>query len=348
MQASFAIPGALDSPTGGYGYARRLLRDGPGRGLDLTPVHLPGGFPMPNAKELAETEALLSTLPPDRPLLIDGLAFGALPRGLIRTIPVPIIALCHHPLAMEAGLDPALAQHLAETETKALGMAAHVVTTSHATASILMTRFAVPGKAITVAPPGTDPAPRAQGSKGGATQILAVGSITPRKGHNRLIAALAPLKHLDWSLRIVGPDRDFETRDALYKQIAGAGLADRVTLSGALSVGALTAAYQQADLFALASGFEGFGMAFTEAMSHGLPTVGLESAAVAEATAGAACLVRERELSDILARLISDTDYRQALADRCWTAAQGFMRWPQTATIVADALAEGMAKGKMA
>lgn len=344
MRAAFAIPGDLGSPTGGYGYARRLIRDGATRGLELHPVHLPDGFPLPSADDLAQTEARLAALPPDEPVLIDGLAFGALPMGLIMSILPPVVALCHHPLAMEEGLAPELARHLRRSETHALAAARQIITTSHATAQILTDSYSVPGEKITVAPPGTDPAPRGPGSGNTTCRILAVGSLTPRKGHHRLIEALALHRDLDWHLRIVGPARDVATRTALECQITEAGLSDRIELAGALSIGAITAAYQQADLFALASGFEGFGMAFVEAMSHGLPVIGLESAAVAEATAGAACLVREGELATTLGRFIANPAARAELSDRCWTAAQTFVRWPQTATIVADALARAMSE----
>ena len=344
MEATFAIPGALDSPTGGYGYARRLLRDGPPRGLKLTVVNIPDGFPKPSDAALAETSRLLTQAPADRPLMVDGLAYGALPVDMVRKIRAPVVALCHHPLSMEAGLEQDVAQRLHASETAALAEAAHVITTSHATARILGQTFGVPGAQITVAPPGTDPAPRAPGSGGPECKVLAVGSLTPRKGHDRLIAALAPHRDLAWTLRIAGARPDPATEAALKAQAAEAGLAARVAFDGPLTIGALTAAYQQADLFALASGFEGFGMAFAEAMAHGLPVTGLDVPAVAEATAGAALLVDESALSDTLAHLIADPVARADLADRCWTAAQGFLRWPQTATIVAEALARAMSE----
>ena len=342
MRASFAIPGDLSSPTGGYGYARRLLREAPSLDLLLQPVVLPGGFPTPSAAELGKAEEALVALPRGEPVLIDGLAYGALPKALIAQIPGPIIALCHHPLALETGIEPALAAHLMRSERRALAMAAQVLTTSHATASILAKDYGVPGEQITVAPPGTDPAPRATGS-GAGCRILSVGSITARKGHVRLIAALAELPPLEWTLRIAGPMPDPVEKAALQAAIAEAEFEDRVTLTGPLSLPKLTAAYQGADLFVLASEYEGFGMAFVEAMSHGLPTVGLTSPAVEEATAGAACLVEPDNLSDTLRLLISDKGTRQALADRCWTAAQTFMRWPQTTRIVADVVRKAVA-----
>lgn len=334
----FAIPGDLQSPTGGYAYARRLVRDGPGRRLGLTPLALPAGYPLPSPEDLARTDRTLSALPPERPVLIDGLAYGALPLLLIRQISAPIVALCHHPLFMETGHAPGIADHLRQTEAAALGAAAHVITTSHATADIVMRTFEVPGARITVAPPGTDPAPRAPFRPEGPCKILSVGSLTPRKGHDRLIEVLSRLQDLDWTLRIAGAEGDGETRVALLALLRRTGLTERVELAGPLSIGGLTAAYQQADLFALASGYEGFGMAFAEAMSHGLPVVGLKIPAVAEATGGAACLVEEPDLEATLRRLIAAPQERAALAERCWTTAQTLLRWPQTATIVRDVL----------
>ena len=122
---------------------------------------------------------------------------------------------------------------------------------------------------------------------------------------------------------------------------------DRVTLTGPLAIGPLTAAYQQADLFALASGYEGFGMAFAEAMAHGLPVVGLHAPAVAEATAGAALLVQADALADSLGDLIASEEHRAALAERCWTAGQTLLRWGETASIVASALDKAGQTGKV-
>lgn len=340
IRAAFAVPGALETPTGGYAYARRLLREAPAQGLELNHVALPGGFPLPSAEDLGTTAQTLANLAPDQPLLVDGLAYGALPRALIEEIAAPIVALCHHPLAFESGLTEGLAGHLRRSERIALDLARHIITTSHATAGILEQHYDVPAERITVAPPGTDPAPRGQGSGSIRCQILAVGSLTRRKGHDRLISALAGLADLNWTLRIAGPENDAEVAANLRQQIVDAGLGDRIELTGALSLPALTAAYQSADLFVLASEYEGFGMAFAEAMSHGLPVLGLTSDAVEEATAGTARLVPAADLRDALEDLIGSEGQRRALADRCWTAAQTLLRWPQTAGIIARVLAE--------
>ncbi len=338
MKIPFAIPGDVETPTGGYAYARRLMREMPAQGIELVPLGLPNGFPFPDPDALARTEAALAALPPRCPVLVDGLALGALPPALLARVAAPIVALCHHPLALETGLGSAAARRLEASERAALATARHVVTTSNATAAILAGDFAVPPARITVARPGTDPAPRAPGSGGPGCLIVAVGSITARKGHARLVRTLAAHPALDWRLRIIGPPRDPRVAAELGAAIAELGLEGRVELAGALGPAAIAAAYQGADLFALASEFEGFGMAFAEAMAHGLPVVGLRSAAVEEATGGAARLVPPGELSATLAVLIADAAERRRLADRCWTAAQTLLRWPQTAAIVAGVL----------
>lgn len=334
----FAIPGDLATPTGGYAYARRLIRELPGHGIELSPLALPDGFPFPDTVALERTGAALAALPPDGPVLVDGLALGVLPAELIARVAAPVIALCHHPLALEAGIGTAAALRLEASERAALAAACHVITTSNATAAILTSEFGVAAGRITVARPGTDPAPRATGSNGPGCCIIAVGSLTPRKGHERLVRALAAHAALDWRLRIVGPARDARVAAELRAIVAESGLGDRVELTGPLARGEMVAAYQTADLFALASGFEGFGMAFAEAMAHGLPVVGLRSGAIEEATGGAARLVAPSALSATLAVLIADAAERRALAERCWTAAQTFLRWPETAAIVAEVL----------
>ena len=92
----FAIPGDLRSPTGGYAYARRLLRHLPEHGVEVRHLALPGGFPDPSADDLAETARLIDGTGPASVLLIDGLAYGAMPVGLIAGFKRPVVALVHH------------------------------------------------------------------------------------------------------------------------------------------------------------------------------------------------------------------------------------------------------------
>lgn len=343
MRIPFAVPGHLAAPTGGYAYARRLIEAAAATGLTLDVMALPDGFPQPGASRLAQAGDLLAGLPAHVPILIDGLAYGALPATVLDRVAAPVVALCHHPLALETGLEDATADRLRRSEMMALACAKHVITTSEATAAILTADFDVPAEKLSVAKPGTDLAIRATGSGSAETcRLLSVGSVTPRKGHPALIAALAPLADMEWTLRIAGPHRDSDALRALQDAIAQAGLTKRVALLGAVDDAALDAEYFAADAFVLASNYEGFGMAFTEAMARGLPTMGLDlgsdSAAVREATAGGACLVTPDSLSQALASWIVDPASRSLWGQRAWEVAQAFPRWTDTARIVKGVL----------
>lgn len=341
--AVFVVPGTLTAPTGGYAYARRLLAelDGVGR-MRLSHWPVPDVPPRPSGETIAELETRLSVLPDGWPILFDGLALGALPAELIRRLPGPVVALCHHPLALETGLGPEDAEWLARNERAALAVAAAVVTTSEATARILAADYGVDRDRITVARPGTDRVPAASGSGGGEVAVLSVGGLTPRKGHDVLIAALAGLPARTWRLTIAGPGATETGHGAALAGLASElGVADRVRFAGAVSERSLAELYRSADLFVLASRYEGYGMAFTEAMAHGLPVVGSDIGAVAEATLGAAHLVPpgdEVALGAALGPLVGDPEARRALAGRCRDAALRLPRWPDTAETVAEVL----------
>ncbi|HKU96892.1 MAG TPA: glycosyl transferase family 1, partial [Vineibacter sp.] len=109
-RAIFAIPGDLDAPTGGYAYDRRMTGELRRLGWDIRHVALSGQFPMPDAATLVSTYAALAQLPEGVPVIVDGLALGALPDiGRHLGAPRPLVALVHHPLALESGITRARA-----------------------------------------------------------------------------------------------------------------------------------------------------------------------------------------------------------------------------------------------
>ena len=68
-------------------------------------------------------------------LLIDGLAYGAMPEeAAAQAARLRLVALVHHPLGDEGGLAPAERQRLLASETAALAAARAVICTSPATA----------------------------------------------------------------------------------------------------------------------------------------------------------------------------------------------------------------------
>ena len=340
IKVQFAIPGDIGTPTGGYVYDRRVMAFLPTFDVDITHLPLPAGFPAPSGAELAETARLLAAVPADNILLIDGLAMGALPEACLAPVVAPIVAMLHHPLGLETGLDEAASRRLLDMERAALKFARHIIVTSPTTAETLHELGFAPPPPVTVAEPGTEAAPRAKGGSG-RVEIISVGAVVPRKGHDLLIEALAGLIHLDWRCTIIGSlDRDGGFARGLTARIAEAGLGERIRFTG--PVGDMQAHYARADIFALPSRYEGYGMAFAEALARGLPVVAARAGAVPSTVPPTAGILVPPDdvpaLREALAALISDRGLRQTLSDAAWDYAQRLPRWADTARIVADVL----------
>ncbi len=338
-EAVFAIPGDLRSPTGGYAYDRRVIDLLPAFGVNVHHVALPASFPTPSNGDLKETQKLLAGGRNGVPLLVDGLAFGAFPKSLLDTIDGRVIALVHHPLFLETGLQHARKVELKANEQVALARADHVIVTSRTTARILIEHMALTHDKLTVAEPGTDPASRATGT-GSPLTILAVGAVLPRKGYDLLVEALAPLVDLDWRLTIAGAlDRHPAAVEALQAAIDAHDLQHRVTLAGKVVPATLERFYESADLFVSSSLFEGYGMVLAEAMARGLPIVTATGGAASDTAGKAAALHVESgnvaELTVALRRALTDKKLRDSLADAAWEAGRTLPTWQETARRVA-------------
>jgi glycosyltransferase involved in cell wall biosynthesis len=139
---------------------------------------------------------------------------------------------------------------------------------------------------VSVAAPGVDPAPVAPGSAvtGRPPRLLCLGALTPTKGQDVLVAALARVADRRWTAVLAGPtgrDPGFVVR--LRTTIARHGLAGRVEVPGALAGAALDAAWAATDLLVLPSRAETFGMVVTEALARGIPVVASHVGGVDEA-----------------------------------------------------------------
>lgn len=338
----FAIPGDLATPTGGYVYARRLMAALPATGWRPHPLPLPAGFPHPSPDDLRRTCQALESLPPSSPVLVDGLAFGVLPRDRLDGMGHRWIALVHHPLALETGLEPAAAARLRASERGALGAACAVIATSEHTAGTLAEDYGVAAERLHVAVPGTD---RAKRTKGGGTVpcLLSVATVTRRKAHDVLVQALSRLPDLSWRCRIVG---SLKREPAMAAEVAAliraSGLDGRVTLEGEIAAHDLEAAYRMADLFVLPSRHEGYGMAFAEAMARGLPVIACAIGAVPQTVPPNAGLLVASDDAEALAaalrRAIADEGLRRRLADAAWAHGRTLPTWAETARDVAAAL----------
>jgi len=338
----FAVPGDLNTLTGGYGYDRRLLAGLTALGLVVEHAPLSSAFPRPDAAALVDADARFAAIPEGAVVLVDGLAFGAMDALAAKHgRRLRLIGLCHHPLALEAGLTAAEAEQLQQSEQRALAEAEAVVVNSVATAAVLMREYGVPQTKLTIALPGTDRQTFAA-CTGYPPVLLTVATLTRRKAHDVLIAALAQLVHLPWVARFVGGgDFDPGWAHGLHKQVVEQGLQQRIHFVGSLAD--LRPEYAQADLFVLPTHYEGYGMVFAEALAFGLPIVATRAGAVPDVVSEAAgVLVAPADVAALTAALESllatDTGaaQRKRLQHGAQAAALQLPTWAATAQAVAD------------
>jgi glycosyltransferase involved in cell wall biosynthesis len=343
-RVAFAVPGDLATPTGGYAYDRRMIAELQALGWQVYVIDLGGGFPRPGAEAKAAAGSKLAAAPERCPIVVDGLAFGVLPEaaGELRERN-PLIALVHHPLAFETGLPPADAEALMKSERDALASTHGVIVTSPSTATLLSEDYDVPLDLITVACPGTDRGTMARGSADGTLRLISVGAVVPRKGFDVLIEALAPLASLPWRLTIAGDrTRDPTATAQLDTDIARHGLGGRIEMLGVVERHRLDALYADADLFVLASRFEGYGMAYAEALARGLPIVGTTAGAVPDTVPPSAGILVEpndvKALARTLRMLIENRKEREWLAAGARKAAETLPTWQDSARLFAAAI----------
>ena len=343
-RAAFAVPGDLETPTGGYAYDKRIIAGLRALGWVIDVIDLGGAFPNPDAAVRAAALAKLLATPQGCPIVIDGLAFGVMAaEAELLHERNPLVALVHHPLALETGTDAGMATALRDSERAALGFTRSVIVTSQPTAAILAADYAVPSGRIAVIRPGVDRVPaHARRSRGSVVNLLAVGSITPRKGYDILIEVLASLQELPWQLTIAGASRSEAALVRLESDIGRFQLQDRVVIAGAVAEARLTELYASTDVFVLASLFEGYGMVFGEAIAHGLPIVATAVGAAGDIVpVEAGVLVVPGDagaLREALRRVIEDADLRTRMADAARRASVRLPAWRQAAAQFANVL----------
>jgi glycosyltransferase involved in cell wall biosynthesis len=301
------VPEGYDDPrrpSGGNVYDRRLCEGMRqlGRAMRVCPVPGPwlGGTGRLEADVLAE---LLAATPDAAVVLIDGLVGSGLPEVLLPEAGrLRLVALVHLPLGVGEGSAAADVGHsggpgepvvgdlplVRLREQAVLGGCAAVVVTSHWTRRWLLQHYALSADAVLVAEPGVDRAPVAEAGPSGG-RLLAVGAVTPVKGHDLLVAALGALSDLDWTCTIVGSTA---VEPAYAAQVArdarSLGIDERVRFRGPLSDVELDAAYAAADVLVLPSRAETYGMVVTEALARGLPVIAADVGGVADTLRGSA------------------------------------------------------------
>jgi glycosyltransferase involved in cell wall biosynthesis len=351
------LPGGVDdpaAPSGGNHYDRRLCDGLAAAGWSVDEVAVPGGWPRPDAAARARLAQVLDELPDDAIVLLDGLVACGVPEiATPRAGRLRMAVLVHLPLADETGLPEAEAADLDRRERSTLRAAHAVVATSPWAARRLIDHHGLPADIVHVAAPGTDPAPVAAGGDG--SRLICVAAVTPRKGHDLLVEALAAVADLPWTCECVGAlDRDSAHVDGLRELIARHGLDDRVRLAGPRTGAPLAATYAAADLMVLASRAETYGMVVTEALARGVPVLAADVGGIPDALGRApdgtapGILVPPEDppaLAAALRRWFREQELRHALRISALHRRRTLDRWEVTAQRMGDVL-ERLGEGR--
>ena len=344
------VPEGIDDParpSGGNAYDRRVCGELAALGWAVHQHPIAGAWPRAGAAGHAALARAVQRIPDGAVVLLDGLVASAAPEALVpHARRLRQVVLVHMPLGHRPPGDEARA--VRARERKVLAAAAAVVTTSAWTRRRLGELYALPADRVHVAEPGVDTAGLAPGTAAGDA-LLCVAAVTPDKGHDVLIEALATATDLSWRCACVGSlDRDRAFAGGVRRRAQDGGLGDRVRFPGPRTGPELDRAYAAADLLVLASRAETFGMVVTEALARGVPVLAADVGGVTEALGRGkdgtrpGLLVAPGDpaaLATALRAWLGDADLRGRLRRAARERRASLRGWPATASVVAGVLA---------
>lgn len=344
----FVVPDGIDDParpSGGNTYDRNLCRELTASGWSVREHPVPGFWSEPGATSFAALDRAMQQIPDGELAMVDGLLASPSPDVLAAHAGrLRLAVLVHMPLGLRS---PAHGEIRAR-EVAALSSAGAVVTTSGWSRERLVELYGLPAARLHVAEPGVQPAELAQGTVTGEA-LLTVAAVTPDKGHDVLLDALATISDVPWRCTCAGnTDRDPRFVEELRRHARKHGLDRRITLTGAVTGAGLEDAYAEADVMVLPSRAETYGMVVTEALARGLPVVATEVGGIKEAlgTGGDSNepgLVVPPEdpaaLAGALRSWLTDPGLRARLRQLARERRETLRGWPATASVIGGVLA---------
>jgi glycosyltransferase involved in cell wall biosynthesis len=306
-----------------------------------------GSWPQPEAAACAALAGVVERIPDDSVVLIDGLVASAATEVLVpQASRLRLVVLVHMPLGHRPPDDGVGDTRMRERAV--LSVAAAVVTTSAWTRRRLLELYELPADRVHVAQPGVAAADLATGTAAGQ-ELLCVAAVTPDKGHDVLLDALATTADLSWHCVCVGSlDCDPSFVDGLRRRALDGGIRDRVSFPGPRTGADLERSYTAADVLVLASRAETYGMVVTEALARGLPVVAAEVGGLTEALGHGAGGIRPgvlvppddpAALGVALRAWLTDAELRERSRGAARERRASLSGWSTTTSAVAGVLA---------
>jgi len=198
----------------------------------------------------------------------------------LRTRRYPVIALVHHLRSSEPH-PPLQKKFFRSVEQQYLRSVDGFIFNSQNTKQVVENLAG--GKPAVVAYPGKDRLSptitckeiTARAEQPGPLRIIFVGNVIKNKGLHSLLDALRRVPKEAWALTVVGNltiDRAY--KNMLLHQIEKNRMVEHVRLTGLVSDSGLIARLRNSHVLVMPSAFEGFGLAYMEAMGFGLPVIG--------------------------------------------------------------------------
>ncbi len=168
-----------------------------------------------------------------------------------------------------------------------------------------------------------------------ALTVLCVGRLGRHKAQLWLLEAyLQARARFNKAVRLVLVGRDEGDADAIADFVRQHGLECEVVVTGEVSDEELTSWYARADLFALFSHYEAFGLVYFEAMAYGAPVLTHDVGSNRELLHRGAVVTRRFDrdgAADSLAELVNDDEARQRLGQEARDYALAEFTWPAVA-----------------
>ncbi len=204
-----------------------------------------------------------------------------------------------------------------------------------------ITRMGVPEKTVEIVYPGYDPpfklskVNRKERSKG-ITKILFVGSCLPHKGLKYLIEAVYRLKDPNIHLDIVGDTTLNKAYTKIIKRIIKKyGLEEMIFFHGVIPRKAIWHFYVDADIFAVPSLYEAYGIVFVEAMFFKLPVIATNAGGIPEIVENekTGLLIPPKNiaaLSEAIEKLVKKEELRIIYGEQGFARLKNFSSWEKT------------------